>query len=200
MNTQETPKNWRKDALELFRFVITVLVIIIPIRIFIAQPFIVNGESMVPTFENSDYLIVDEISYRAGTEIERGDVVVFRYPTNHKRFLIKRIIGLPGETVAINGNKVTVTKADGTIIQLQEDYTNGDFSTYGTWNVEPEKYFVMGDNRQKSSDSRTWGLLDKDLIMGKTLLRLFPLSGVSYQPGELEPEDIEITLPATNQQ
>ena len=98
MNQTETSKKTLKqEILELLRFTLIVLAIVIPIRVFIAQPFIVNGESMVPTLQNGDYLIIDEISYRT-TQPERGEVIVFRYPTNHKRFLIKRIIGLPGES------------------------------------------------------------------------------------------------------
>lgn len=199
MKNTETPRSWKQDFFELVRFVAIVLVIIIPIRIFIAQPFIVNGESMVPTFKNGDYLIIDEISYTLGTEIERGDVVVFRYPTDFKRFLIKRIIGLPGEKIAINGSKIIITKADGEMIQLDETYLEDGFSSYGTWELGEDDYFVMGDNRQASSDSRSWGLLKRDLIIGKTFLRLFPLSQVGYQPGEYEPIDIETELPGDYQ-
>ena len=92
---------------ELFKFAIIALAIVVPVRIFIAQPFVVSGSSMVPTFENGEYLIVDEISYILG-EPSRGDVVIFRYPNDTKKFFIKRIIGLPGETVDVNGNEVTI--------------------------------------------------------------------------------------------
>jgi|AntAceMinimDraft_13_1070369.scaffolds.fasta_scaffold06816_4 signal peptidase I len=197
MNTEQNPKTWKQDFIELVKFVAIVLVIIIPIRIFIAQPFIVNGDSMVPTLTNGDYLIVDEISYTLGNTIQRGDVVVFRFPDDNNRFLIKRIIGLPEENVTISGDTITITKADSTeIVQLNETYLNGPFSSYGTWELGPEDYFVMGDNRRESSDSRSWGLLKKDLIIGKTFLRLFPISQVQYQPGEYQPEEIETLLPA----
>ncbi len=194
MNATQTPKNsWREDFLELLRFVLIVLVIVIPLRIFVAQPFIVNGESMLPTFENGDYLIVDEISYLTGTEVKRGEVIVFKYPTNDKRFLIKRVIGLPGETVSLNGSKISISKNDQNI-QLKEDYLNGNFSSYGTWVLQEDQYFVMGDNRQASSDSRSWGVLERDLIVGKTFLRLFPLSGITLHPGQREPSQIELIL------
>jgi len=147
---------------------------------------------MVPTFANGDYLIVDEISYRFN-EPERGEVIVFRNPTKNKQFLIKRIIGLPGETIAINGDKVTVTKDD-TTIQLDEDYINGNFSSYGTWELGAEEYFAMGDNRGKSLDSRSWGNLPKDLIVGKTFLRLFPLATIDFHPGEQEAAEIETII------
>ena len=90
-SANSSKKSFKQELFELFRFTFIVLAVVIPIRIFIAQPFIVNGESMVPTFENGDYLIIDEVSYRFH-QPERGEVVVFRYPTNHRRFLIKRII------------------------------------------------------------------------------------------------------------
>lgn len=194
MNTNETlRKSFKQEALELVRFTLIVLAVIIPLRVFVAQPFIVNGESMDPTFENGDYLIVDQISYYKN-DPERGDVIVFRYPTDHKRFLIKRVIGLPGETIAINGNKVTITKTDGTLVQLEESYINEEFSTYGEWVLGVEDYFVLGDNRQKSSDSRSWGVLNRDLIIGKTFLRLFPVNHINYQPGELQPEEFEVII------
>lgn len=194
MNSENSSKKpFKQEVLELVRFTFIVLLIVIPIRVFIAQPFIVNGESMVPTFDNGDYLIIDEVSYRIN-EPDRGEVIVFRYPTNHKRFLIKRVVGLPGETVSISGNKVTITKADGAAVQLDEPYVNGNFSSYGTWELGDSEYFVMGDNRQRSSDSRSWGVLPRDLIVGKTFLRMFPLNHIDYQPGEHESQSIEIVL------
>lgn len=194
MNETNTPKkSFKQEFFELLRFTLVVLAIIIPIRVFIAQPFIVNGESMLPTLENGDYLIIDEISYHR-IEPERGEVIVFRYPTNHKRFLIKRIIGTPGETVTLEGSKVTITKEDGEIIQLDESYLNGDFSTYGSWELSEDEYFVMGDNRRNSSDSRAWGVLSRDLIVGRTFLRLFPINHIELSPGKVEAVELEINL------
>ena len=95
---------------ELVRFAIIALIIVIPIRIFVAEPFVVSGFSMFPTFKNGDYLIVDKISYELGAP-QRDDVVVFRYPNDTTKFFIKRIIGLPNETVDIKGNTVTITNA-----------------------------------------------------------------------------------------
>ncbi len=186
-------KSLLQDFLELLRFTVLVLVIVIPLRIFIAQPFIVNGQSMMPTFKNGDYLIVDELTFKY-SEPKRGEVIVFRLPSNHKRFLIKRIIGLPGETVSISGNKIKITKKNGNIINLNENYTNGPFSSYGTWNLNNNEYFVMGDNRNNSSDSRSWGLLDKNLIIGKTFLRLFPFNNVNVNPGQASQNDIEVNI------
>lgn len=196
--TKKSKKNLRQEFFSLVRFTLFTLAIIIPIRIFIAQPFVVNGDSMYPSLENGDYLIVDEITYKT-QDIERGDVIVFRFPnTDKKRFLIKRVIGLPGEMIALNGEKVTITKADGSIIQMKEDYINEGFSSYGTWELESEEYFVMGDNRGASSDSRSWGVLDKEYIVGKTFLRLFPLSEITSYPAEHESVDIEILIEPAN--
>ncbi len=192
-NKSKEEKNIVKDFLELLRFTILVLIVVIPLRIFVAQPFIVNGQSMFPTFGNGDYLIVDEISYRY-SEPNRGEVIVFRLPNNTKRFLIKRIVGLPGETVIINGSKITITKQNNELVQLDENYLNGDFSSYGTWELDNNEYFVLGDNRNNSSDSRAWGKLNKDLIVGKTFLRLFPFSNMDLRPGQIEPSEIEVSL------
>jgi len=191
---KEGLKGYMKDFLDLLKFTVFVLIIVVPLRLFIAQPFIVNGESMLPTLENGDYLIIDEISYRL-EEPMRGEVIVFRLPTNTKRFLVKRIIGLPGETVVISGSKIVITKTDGSHVQLEEYYLNDDFSTNGTWVLSEDEYFMMGDNRNNSSDSRSWGKLNKDLIIGKTFLRLFPFDNLGLTPGKAEPGDIEIALP-----
>lgn len=189
------PKNsfWQ-DAKEVFIFAIKVLVIVVPIRMFVAQPFMVSGQSMLPTLENGDYLIIDEISYRK-YDPERGQVIVFKLPNNTSRYLIKRIIGLPGEKIEITGDKVTITKKNGEILQLDEKYTNGAFSSYGTWNLGETEYFVMGDNRNNSSDSRSWGVLDRKYIVGKTFLRLFPFTEIGINPGEKEPSTIEVEMP-----
>ncbi|MCA9351737.1 signal peptidase I [Patescibacteria group bacterium] len=182
-------KSFAREAIDLARFVLIILAIVVPIRVFIAQPFIVNGESMVPTFENGDYLIIDEVTYRT-TEPERGDVIVFRNPTKTSQFLIKRIIGLPGETVRINGDVVTI-EHNGQEITLDEEYTNGAFSSYGSWDLGEGEYFAMGDNRARSLDSRSWGTLPGELIVGKTLLRIFPITHLAWKPGEVEAEEIE---------
>ena len=190
----EEKKTFIQDVLELVRFTILVLIVVIPLRMFVAQPFIVSGHSMVPTFGDGDYLIVDEISYKTH-EPQRGEVIVFKLPSNHSRFLIKRVIGLPGEIVVINGSKITITKKDGEVIQLDENYIKENFSAYGTWELQDEEYFVMGDNRNNSSDSRSWGVLDKELIIGKTFLRLFPFQNLDLKPGQAEPSQMEIALP-----
>lgn len=173
------------DALkEILLFVVLAVVIVIPVRLFVAQPFIVDGESMYPTFTNGDYLIVDELSYRFN-EPQRGDVVVFKYPGDEKVFYIKRIIGLPGETVSIDRGQVTVTQTNGTPLSLNEPYVIAEDATYSLDStLGKDQYFVMGDNRPRSSDSRVWGALPKDLIMGRAFVRLLPPSGLGIMPGD----------------
>ena len=169
---------------ELFKFILIAAAIVFPIRLFVAQPFIVSGASMDPTFRNGQYLIVDELSYRL-QEPDRGDVIIFRYPKNPKEFFIKRIIGLPGETVSINGNAITITKA-GKTVSLSEPYvTNHGNGSARSYQLKADEYFVMGDNRPESSDSRVWGTLPRDNIVGKAFMRLLPLNSIGFFPGSL---------------
>lgn len=174
------------DALkEIAIFLVLAVLIVLPIRLFVAQPFVVEGESMHPTFASGDYLIVDELSYHLH-EPKRGDVIVFRYPGNPKVFYIKRIIGTPGDTISITQGKVTVAKEDGSTITLDETYVVDEDATYTqSTHVGPDQYFVMGDNRPKSSDSRAWGLLPEKNIMGKAFLRLLPASQFGINPGAI---------------
>lgn len=175
-----------KKFWELVRFTIIAVAIVVPIRIFIAQPFIVSGSSMYPTFENGQYLIIDEISYRLQNPT-RNDVVVFRYPNDTKKFFIKRIIGLPNEEVKIHDNEVTIiNKENPDGFQLDQSYiknisTDRDI----TLQLKNNEYFVMGDNRTASSDSRYWGPVKKDLIIGKVFLRLLPLNKIGVTPGKV---------------
>ena len=170
---------------ELVKFAFFAFLIVLPVRLFIAQPFIVAGHSMDPTFADKDYLIVDEISYRF-KDPARGDVTIFRYPKNPKIFYIKRIIGLPGETVEVKDGKIIIKNAenpDG--LALTEPYINDDFKREEyAQTLKEDEYFVMGDNRSSSSDSRYWGALPKKNIIGRAFLRLFPPTQISVFPGE----------------
>jgi signal peptidase I len=171
---------WKGLLKDLFTLALLIIVVVIPIRVFVASPFIVDGDSMHPTFENLDYLIINELIYNFQTP-SRGDVIVFRYPSNPSVFYIKRIIGLPGETVSINRGVVTVTTLTGEKLSLAEPYIVNEDATY-TKNVSlnPEEYFVMGDNRPNSSDSRIWGPLSAKDIIGRVDLRLLPISKSSF--------------------
>ena len=169
---------------EIIRFSIIALLIVLPIRWFVAQPFIVSGASMEDTFHNNEYLIVDQLTYHF-EEPERGDVVIFRYPKDPSKYFIKRVIGLPGDTISIEGTVVTITNEenpDGFV--LQEPYVEKmEQETYLAQKLGDGEYFVMGDNRDHSSDSRVWGVLDQDKIVGRALLRLFPFTKASVFPG-----------------
>lgn len=171
---------------EIAFLVVLVVLIVLPVRIFIAQPFIVDGESMVPTFEDRDYLIIDELTYRF-SDPKRGDVVVFRYPGDPSVFYVKRIIGLPGERVAIERGNVTITKSDGSTLVLDETYVVNEDATYTSNTLLGEdEFFVMGDNRPRSSDSRVWGALPRENLMGRAFVRLFPFDKAGVMPGSVE--------------
>lgn len=166
---------------EVSKIIIIALLIVIPVRYFIFQPFIVRGASMVPNFYNGDYLIVDELSYRIG-EPERGDVVVFKYPNDPSQRYIKRIIGLPGETVVIKGGRVSILEDGEEVLILDESsYLPEDVSTSGGSKVilEEGEYFVLGDNRAASADSRRWGFLPEENIIGRVFLRAWPIGDFS---------------------
>lgn len=170
---------------ETIKFAIIAFIIVWPIRAFVAQPFIVSGSSMVPTFQNSQYLIVDQISYRF-EHPKRGDVIVFKYPNDTSKFFIKRVIGLPGETVFINEEKVSVETIDGTIINLDEPYVKNESKNNLRIDIGETEYFVMGDNRAASSDSRYWGNLDENFIVGKAFIRLLPFNTFGLNPGHYD--------------
>lgn len=176
-------REYAENAWDLIKFAIIALAIVIPVRLFIAQPFVVSGDSMFPTFHDGQYLIVDELSYMLGS-IHRGDVVIFRYPGDPSRFFIKRIIGLPGEKVDVKNGTVTIyNKAHPEGFTLEEPYIDEPFATTSSYSVPDNQYFVMGDNRNRSSDSRSWGFVPKKLLIGRAFLRLLPASTVSYLPG-----------------
>jgi len=165
---------------EIIKITLIALIIVIPIRVFIFQPFFVSGASMEPNFHNLDYLIVDEISYRLA-EPQRSDVVIFYNPNDTSQRFIKRIIALPGETIKIEvGNVYIQQEAGGEFILLDEtEYLSEDIKTKNNKFVElkENQYFVMGDNRGSSYDSRIFGPLDKEYMIGKNIFKLFNIQG-----------------------
>jgi len=178
---KETPK---ESFWELVRFAIIAVAIVVPIRIFIAQPFVVSGSSMFPTFEDKQYLIVDEISYRL-SEPKRDDVVIFRYPNDTKKFFIKRIIGLPNEIIDIKGNEITITnKEHPEGLKLEQPFVQNKSNNDMHFELNSDEYFVMGDNRTGSFDSRSWGPVPKKLLIGKAFLRLLPINKINILPGQ----------------
>lgn len=170
---------------ELLKFALVAIVIVVPIRLFVAQPFVVSGASMDPTFHNGQYLIVDELSYHLG-DPERGDVVIFKYPEDPSQYFIKRVIGLPGETVLISQEGVAIVDKNGDKTTLDESYVayTGNGSTMRVL-LGKDQYFVMGDNRPQSSDSRVWGTLPRENIVGRAFVRLLPIQTLSILPGSI---------------
>ena len=184
--------------LEIVKVFILAFIIIFPIRVFLFQPFFVQGASMEPNFENNQYLIVNEFGYKKTVadingatlftinpfkEIQRQMVVVFRYPKNPSQFFIKRVIGLPGEKVQIKNNEITIFNSenpDGTVLD-ESGYLSPNVVTAGELIVtlKEDQYFVLGDNRGASSDSRSWGPVPEADVIGKVLLRAWPLNQLS---------------------
>lgn len=154
-------------------------VTIAAVRALIFMPFYVKGASMEPNFFDKEYLIVEEVSYRLRAP-ERGEVIVFKYPENPKEYFLKRIIGLPGERVKVSEGKITIYNAEhpeGVI--LDEPYLPDDLLTSGDKTFVPlteDQYFVMGDNRPNSYDSRRFGAVDKSLVVGRVFFRGWPFN------------------------
>lgn len=178
---------------EIIPLALIAILIIYPIRTFVAQPFFVRGQSMEPTFVDGDYLIVDELSYRF-REPQRGEVVVFRFPLDEDQYYIKRIVGLPGETIEVeSGRLYSIPQGSETREPLAEWWyrelsgrllPGEDFQV----KIPEESYFVLGDNLTASYDSRRWGALPRKDIVGRVWLRVFPLERAqafslpAYQP------------------
>lgn len=164
------------STLEILEVAIIAVGAVFLIRSFLVQPFLVSGSSMVPNFSNGDYLLIDEITYRFRPP-ERGEVIVFKYPASPSIYFIKRIIGLPGEEVNIQDNKVTIfndNHPQGLV--LNEGYLSKSFYTVGSLKLKlkPNEYLLLGDNRSASFDSRNWGPLKTDYIVGLARIRLWP--------------------------
>ena len=175
------------DIREIIKVLLMSFAIVLPIRYFIAQPFIVSGASMEPNFADREYLIVDEFSYYL-REPRRGETIIFHYPRDPRQFFIRRIIGLPGEIVkVIDGHLVIVNAAHEDGVLLEESYLAGVKVQTGppmTVTLGEDDYFVLGDNRNFSSDSRVWGPLKRNLIVGRAFFRAWPASKVGIVANE----------------
>jgi signal peptidase I len=173
----------RESVWEFIKFFIIAAAIVLPIRLWVAQPFIVSGSSMLPTFENGEYLIINEFSYHF-REPARGEVIIFRYPQDTSKFFIKRIIGLPGERLVIKNSEINIYNKDypgGMTISesyLPQNIKMADMQL----DLSDKEYFVLGDNRPASSDSRFWGPLNEKFVIGKVWLRLWPFEKISVFP------------------
>lgn len=183
---ENVPRTDTASQRSLIAYTLVALGLALFIRFFIAAPYIVQGASMLPSFQDLNYLIIDRVSYSLG-EPERGDVVVFDLPQNTSKALIKRVIGVPGDTVIVQGDTVTIiNEANPEGFVLQEPYVSPE-NLGGLGNVSAtlgkDQYFVLGDNRKVSADSRIWGVLPREDIVGRVFVRLFPLGEVAFFPG-----------------
>jgi len=172
-------KDFFAFLLETIKIVILAIVIVLPVRYFLFQPFFVQGISMEPNFFNGDYLIVDEITYRF-RDPQRGEVIVFKYPQSPTQRYIKRIIGLPGEEILIKNGQITIADNASSWVLDESEYLE-DAYTGGITKVSlsETEYFVLGDNRAFSSDSRRWGSLSEEFIVGKVYLRAWPFTALA---------------------
>ncbi len=166
--TQTASPGWGPILRELAETIVLTLVIFFLIRT-VVQNFRVEGMSMEPSFHDGQFLLINKLSYRLG-EAERGDVIVFRYPRDPSRDFIKRIVGLPGETIEIREGQVYINgQLTPTMATINEASYNSGPTTIG-----PDELYVLGDNRPNSSDSHAWGTLPLDLVIGKVVLSYWP--------------------------
>lgn len=168
--------------------IVLVVFVVIPFRSLVAQPFQVYGDSMLPNFHDNDYLIVNQLGTKFGNGPDRFEVVVFKFPGNNEDYYIKRIIGLPSETVQVENGTVTITSAENPEgITVASDFVSG--TTFGNTEITltEGEYFVMGDNRENSSDSRSWGALPAENIVGTPIIRLYPFNEIGLNPGSVAP-------------
>lgn len=174
----------------LLAWIIGIIIVVKLIQGFLIQPFIVEGGSMLPTYHSEEFLLVDKLSYMLHTP-RRGDVMIFKLYENNSnpyegKHLIKRVIGLPGERVVVSGGVTTIYNKEnpqGFIINepyvsYKDTHKNADVT------LDANHYFVMGDNRAQSYDSRDWGTLDKAHIKGQVLFRIYPIKVAGYEPGQ----------------
>lgn len=177
-NSTQAPQKKENFIKELVKFTLIAIAIVVPIRLFVAQPFIVKGESMDTTFADGQYLIVDQLTYHF-KEPARGEVIILHYPLSPKTFFIKRVIGLPGETVVSTNGVISIINKDNpngfTLDEPYIDPVNKASDTFRT-TLKDTEYFVMGDNRSHSSDSHIWGPLERKFVQGRPIFRLIPLS------------------------
>src|SRR3989344_3427095 len=179
-----------ESFIDFVRFAILAAAIVIPIRLFVAQPFIVSGSSMIPSYTDGNYLIIDEITYR-WNDPERGDVIVFRFPPEPSKYLIKRVAALPGETIEIRGDTVTIfnTEHPQGFVWTQGEIESSANDAEQKVELERDEYFVLGDNRDESADSRIWGPLKREFVTGRPPIRLLPVTDFGLLPGKWQSQD-----------
>lgn len=167
--------------LDIIETLVIALSIFLVVYLFAMQPHQVNGQSMVPTFESGEYVLTDKVSYKL-RDPQRGEVIVFHAPETANCpkgtgcDFIKRVLALPGETVAVSNNSIIVNGQPLSEVYIPDSYQTlpGEFTKGRTVTLGPNEYFAVGDNRPYSSDSRAWGPITKDDIVGRAFFRYWP--------------------------
>jgi signal peptidase I len=181
---RESRQGLLTEGLKLFRDIFLIIVVFILFGVFFVQPVVVEGTSMLPQLHDGERLLVNKLIYYkiqsiSWGHIDRGDIVVFWFPNDPDKSYVKRVIGLPGETVELRNGKVFINN-----IELNEDYLDTEHNqSLPSWppkKVEDHHYFVMGDNRDNSSDSRYWGLVPEKYIYGKAFFRYWKPQSVGF--------------------
>jgi len=185
---------WKSELWSFNKTLIILLIIYFIIRTYIAQPFLVKGRSMEQTFSDGDYLIVDELTYNFANP-RRFDTVVFHTEFieggQESEYYIKRVIGIPGDRIVISDGTVLLYKNNTiTPTKLDEPYLIDGLRTVTKDKIDivlgEQEYFVLGDNRGNSSDSRYWGPVNKSYIVGKPIIRLFPFNKIKFFSNNIE--------------
>jgi signal peptidase I len=191
---EESREHFWAEARLLVRDLFFALMIMSLVLVFVVQPVKVEGTSMLPRLHDGERIFVNKLIYYGLPELERGDIVVFWYPDDPTKSYIKRVIGLPNETVQLRGGRILINGKE-----LQEPYLDPALNAAPDDRppvfVKPHYYFVMGDNRDNSSDSRLWGLVPEKYIYGKALFRYWPLASASVIRHETEYPGIEGRAP-----
>ncbi len=179
-----------EEPSSLLIWIISIIILVKLVQAFLVQPFIVDGASMLNTYHNQEFLLVDKLSYHIKRP-ERGDIMIFKlYENNNNPYegkhLIKRVIGLPGERVTVKHGVTTIyNKENPNGFILEEPFvTYKEVSKEVDITLDEHHYFVMGDNRAQSYDSRDWGALDEVNIKGQVLFRVYPFKKIGYEPGK----------------
>lgn len=178
-----------EEPSSLLLWIVGLIIVVELIKAFLVQPFIVDGGSMLPTYHDKEFLLVDKLSYHL-TEPSRGDIIIFKLYENttnpyEGKYLIKRVIGKPGERVVVRNGVTTIyTQEHKEGLVIEEPFVSyGESQKNADITLDQDHYFVMGDNRAQSYDSRDWGPLDKKYIKGQVLFRVYPFSKAGYEPG-----------------
>jgi signal peptidase I len=163
----EQPTDWKRFVLDILETLVLAVVLYFGINAVSARVR-VDGFSMRPTLQDGEYILVNKLAYKLG-EPQRGDIVVFKFPVNPEEDLIKRVIGLPGDTISVQDGVLSING-----VVVDEPYINAPPAYNGTWIVEEGDLFVLGDNRNDSRDSHQWGLLPIENVIGRAVLIYWP--------------------------